>query len=922
VDRLADGTDVSIPVSNYLILRSVSTDHALEGQVVLYRSDLSTFQAFRDESRFRQFLDENRARAGLFVDNHSADQTLADDIVRAAPPARQAAVRDRVQAWESRLAVFQTRPSSPDAWNPQKSFVLRFAASPTALQDWASRLVHYQQALEQQRLDQGVLRWSALGIANVAAEAEFQRRLNNDLQSLNTHAAPAVAEAIRGALRMAGLRGSLEGVDPDRILLGHEGQQMSLTAWASNGWQRGGTHRPTLVADPDTAARMPNVRVASEPWPSAEVLAAMTFTVTPSPEDGAARSAATLTDLLQDEDLRRAICGVLEDFADSNRLADAYSDHLQALLGSSRRDDSAAGARVVTAMGDQIRVRTAWMIEKAHLDGTLNAAQHAALRRAHTQIEAGAGARASSLMGVTLAGKPITGLWAMQAGNATWVFLSDTPRGDLLLDAGAFKSWVEQGDDAERYIRMRTLYRHHPALALAFSKKEAGTGIGVGFSTTRGPEDAARRLIEGRISDVDELTVTQLERFGETLKLIGAGAVAALCSVATAGTSLALCVAGTLALVAEGIFEGADLLDRGDVDGAIQSIGGSVLDGVDVLQISTIPALLFQLGRRTLHNMEDAVGALAQWRAQGRAFAPNGVVNHGFALSREGLSDLPMLTRPLSGGGTLHEQGGRHFLMQEGAMVEVYTDSEGIRRLRDPNAPGTVGAPVEFRDGQWRQRKERSAGRGATTPHNRPPSPDWAVNDLKKAEGLPPERHDELEAMFGRLTLETSVTADVRAVVDSDLMRLRIQQILADPGALGMAGDEAMMLRAWADSAVLGNGRSVETYTVEVGDWTRVARFGLGPIGLHVQVKDARSLPTLDDLVAAADVDALLLRLGLSANTDDATLLQAVRAELVETIKLRPDQSLLTWQRWIATQHRLPTAADNLLKHFPALTKA
>jgi hypothetical protein len=922
VDRLADGTKVSIVVSNYLVLRSASTDPALHGQVVLYRSDLSTFQTFGDESRFRQFLDTHRARPGLFVDNHRVDQTLADDIVRAAPPAQQAAVRDRVQAWESRLAVFQSRPGHPDAWNPRDSVQLHFTAGTGALEQWAERLVRYRQRLEQQRLDQGALRWSPLGIANAAAEADFQQRLNEDLQSLNQHAAPAVTDAIRRALRMAGFRGSLEGVDPDRILLGHAGQQMSLTAWASNGWQRLGLHRPALAFDPDAAPRMPNVRLAADPWPSDEALADMTISVEPSGDDASPRAAAALTDALQHEALRRAICGVLEDFSDSNRLADAYSEHLQVLLGSSRGDDSAAGTRLVKAMGNQIRLRTAWMIEKARTDGTIDAARHAALVRAQAHIDPASGTQRSSLMGVTVAGKPITGLWAIQAGGVTSVFLPDTANGDLLLSAEAFKAWVAQGEDAERYIRMRTLYRHHPALAEAFSKKETEAGIPVGFSTTGGPDDAARRLIEGRISDVDELTLTQLERFGETLKIIGAVTVAAVCTAATGGAAVALCVAGTLALVAEGIREGVDRLERGDINGAIESIGGTVLDAVDVLQISAIPALLFRLGRRTLDSVDDAVRALAQWRAQGRAFGAEGVVNDGFALSREALSDLPMLTRSLPGGGVLHEQGARQYLKQDGAMMEVYTDAEGIRRLRDPDAPDAVGAPVEFRDGQWRQRMERSGARGATTPHNRPPSPDWAVNDLKKAERLPPERHDELEAMFGRLTLETSVTADVLAVVDSDLMALRIQQILSDPTTLGEAGDEPMILRAWADSTALGNGKGVETYTTGAGDWSRVARFGLGPVGLRVPVKDARSLPSLDDLVQASDVDALLQRLGLPANTDDATLLQAVRAELTKTIRAHPDQSLLTWQRWIAMQHRLPTAGDNLLKHFPALTKA
>jgi hypothetical protein len=918
VDRLADGTEVSIVVSNYLVLRSASTDPALHGQVVLYRSDLSTFQTFGDESRFRQFLDTHRAKPGLFVDNHRVDQTLADDIVRAAPPAQQAAVRDRVQAWESRLAVFQSRPGHPDAWNPRDSVQLHFTAGTGALEQWAARLVRYRQRLEQQRLDQGALRWSPLGIANAAAEADVQQRLNEDLQSLNQHAAPAVTDAIRRALRMAGFRGSLEGVDPDRILLGHGGQQMSLTAWASNGWQRLGLHRPALAFDPDAAPRMPNVRLAADPWPSADALASMTVTVEPSGEGVSPRAAAALTDALQDEALRRAICGVLEDFADSNRLADAYSEHLQALLGSSRGEDSAAGTRLVKAMGNQIRLRTAWMIEKARTDGAIDAARHAALVRAQAYIDPASGTQRSSLMGVTVAGKPITGLWAMQAGGVTSVFLPDTANGDLLLSADAFNAWVAQGDDAERYIRMRTLYRHHPALAEAFSRKETEAGIPVGFSTTGGPDDAARRLIEGRISDVDELTLTQLERFGETLKIIGAVTVAAVCTAATGGAAVALCVAGTLALVAEGIREGVDRLERGDINGAIESIGGTVLDAVDVLQMSAIPALLFRLGRRTLDSVEDAVGALGHWRAQGRAFAADGVVNNAFQRSRETLTSQPMRVHHAAGGGVVYQQGDAHFIRQGDHFVGVYDDGDGTLRLRDPSRSDAVGAPVKYKDGAWRRSDTAPSTRAPTTPHNRPGSPDWAKR--LNAENLPATRYDELEALFGELTLNKP-TADVHAVIDSELMNLRISDILADPQTLGLPGDEAMTIRAWADSA-LGSGKGVLTYTIDGHEWNQVARFGKGDVGLHVRVGSSRDLPTVEDLIAAADQDVVLHRLGLPADTDDATLLAAVREELVRTIRNNPKQSLESWQRWLTMRHRLPTAADNLIKHFRALTKA
>jgi hypothetical protein len=913
VDRLADGSEVRIAVPNYLVLRS-DRNH----QVVLYRSDLSTFQAFKDEGGFRQFLDTRRAKAGMFVDHQRVDQTLAHDIVHATAPHQQAAVRERVQAWEPRLTLFQTRPQHPDAWNPQDSFVLDFAASPTGLQDWASRLVHYRQDLEQQRLDQGELRWSPLGIANTAAEATFQHSLDEDLQSLDRHAKPAVTDAMKLALRMAGYAHSLEGFDPDTILLRQGGREMSLTAWATTGWQAGALHRPLLTIDPDVPGHLPDIRPEPDPWPSSEDLGAMSFQLRPA-GSGAVRGAdAPWTGLLRDEDALRALCGVLEDFSGSNRLAAEYKEHLNALLGRSHRDDSRAGTRIVTATGNQIRLRTRWMIEKAYNDGAIDTATHAALVRAHANIDPASG-RPSSLQGVTLAGKPITGLWAMQAGSTTYVYLPDTETGDRLLSAEAFKAWLEENTDGRAaYILARTLYRHHDAVNTAFDRTTTAAGIPLGFTTTRGPDDAARGLIEGRIKDVNEVTRTPLEQVADSLKVIGAIAVAAVCSAATGGTAAALCVAGSLALVAEGIRKGVDLLERGDVDGAIEAMGESVLDATDVLQITAIPALLFRLGRRTLSSVEDAVGALAHWRAQGRGFAGDGVVNSAFQRSRETLSGGPMQVRHAAGGGVVYQQGDAHYIRQGDHFVEVYDDGDGTLRLRDPSRSDAVGAPVNYKDGAWRRSDTAPLTRAPTTPHTRPGSPDWAKQ--LNAENLPATRYDELEALFGALTLKKP-TADVHAVIDSELMNLRISDILADPQTLGLPGDEAMTMRAWADSA-LGGGKGVLTYTIDGDEWNQVARFGKGDVGLHVRVGSSRDLPTLEDLIAAADQEAVLRRLGLPADTDDASLLAAVREELVRTIRNNPRQSLESWQRWLTMRHRLPTAADNLVKHFRALTKA
>ncbi|MBT2768466.1 hypothetical protein J7J08_12540 [Stenotrophomonas sp. ISL-67] len=786
-----------------------------------------------------------------------------------------------------------------------------------ARQQWAYALVAHGQALAQERLDRNLLRWSPLGIANLAAEKAYQQKQDTALQTLRQHAKPTVGVAMAEALRRAGWRGAPESIDPDQIRLRLGGQEMDLTDWATSGWQRHGLHPDAMpinlpVFSPD-AAGMPNTRLDAAPWLDDDTVDAMKLTAYRRDAQDQVSEDAVVSQALQDPALRRAICVELESFADSNRLAEAYLAHLHAL------PDTTDGQAFAAVLGNQIRARTAWMIEVARQDGALDAATHAALTAAHASLDPD-GARASSLHGVSLKGHAIVGLWAIRTPRGRYVFLPDTAQGDRVLDERAFGDWLRQ-PEAEGYVRARAQYRHHPDLAAMFEHTASSRGIPVGFTLTRGPQAAAAALIAARISDVDEKTVSPREQLVETLKVIGAISVGAVCTLASAGAGAALCAAGSLAHVWASIQEGLDLMERGNVNGAILEFGGGLLDAVDIAQVSAVPAMLFRLGRGALRTPTEAAQALVQWKAQGRGFDRSGALTDALAVPRSALDEVPMLTRDARGGGTLYLQNGREYLQHGGAFVETWLDPHGIRRLRDPRDASAAGAPVRYQHGQWRRMDQRPAVRGGTTPLPDLDTPDW-VKAVPEAGVLPPAKLDEIEAVFGFVTLKQRPDTDLLQTVRELTMKARIQQICDAPETLGLPGDEAVILRAWADTRALGNGRSVETYIEDVGDWTRVARFGTGPVGLRVLTEDARTLPTLETLVEAADEQALIERLGLDDGATPEQLMAAVRNALGRTVAAVPAQSLQSWQRWAAMQHRLPAAADNLVKHYPALTRA
>lgn len=920
VDRLANGAPVTVPVPNYLVLRSVG-EPGLHGQVVLYRSDLSSFQAFGDEGAFRQFLDTQRARIGAFAAGGRIDGTLAGDVVQAAAPAQRAAVADLVRRWEERLVRHQSGQQGPQAWNPGESFQLDFVPvdeTVGALQQWADALVDHSQQRAQQQLDRNLLRWSPLGIANVAAEDAYRLQQDRTLQTLRQHAHGSVADAMKHALRRAGFQGALDGFDPDRVRLRVGSHEMALTDWATSGWQRHGLRRPSMPVNlPDLPLHeigLPNLQLEPAPWLEDATMDALQLVAYQGGAQGTPPEAAALTAQLQDPALRRAICVELEAFADGNRLADAYIEHLHALPGSPR------GCAFADALADQLRARSAWMIETARQDSALDAATHATLTAAHAALDPD-GRRPSSLQAVTLRGHVMAGMWALRTATGPQVFLPDTAQGDRLLDDRGFRAWLRQ-PGAEAYIRARTQYRHHPDLAAMFEHTSASRALPVDYAATRGPQSAAAALIAARIDDVDEMTVSQLERFAETFSLVGAVGVGAICSLASAGSAAAVCLAGTLGLVAESFLDALDNWERGLFNDAILSAGAGLFDLLDPAQLSAIPGLMYQLGRRGVSTVSEAAEAVRQWRQQARAFRPDGQVDTGLALEERSLAatGLPMLGQPLATGGTLYRQGDRAFIQQGGRFVEAAADGDDVLRLHLPKAPGQVGPPVEFRNNAWRRQEHPTARRGTTTLS--PVGKRQWVDRLPEAENLPPEKLDELEAVFGVRSRDSSPSADLRHVVQELTIDQRIQRILSDPEALGMPGDEAIILRAWADSPALGNGKGVETYVETIGEWTRGARFGRGPVGLMVEVADTRTLPGIDALVDASDTAALAQRLMLPAGSARDTLVAAARTELARVIQADPAQSRITWKRWISAQRSLPTAADNLAKHFPELTKA
>ncbi|WP_312320056.1 hypothetical protein [Stenotrophomonas sp.] len=913
-DRLPNGRTVSITLPNYLVLRATGGDP----RVLLYRADLSDVQFFSDDTSLRGFLDASRMRTGVVANKSAPNAILSADIVNAADPAQRADVAALVGQWTERYHLHLQRRNDPNGWNPNTSFQLDFTpVGPlNNAQKWAAALVSHSEGLARQAQARNELRWNPLGIAQVKADADYAQQLASVVKSLYVHAHPEVLRSFGGVLARHGIDVTASGLDPDQVKLTWNNVEMSLTAWASHGWQTDGLRPPALSnVQPDIPldpGLPPNVRYEVPEWPSADELDAITITAYQPDAAGKPVKSETLTSALEDHDLRRALCGWLEAYASSNSLAEAYVRYLRGIPGS------AAGAQLDKALGDRIRTGLAWMVAVAGQDGTLNPDSHRGLVHALSHLDPANG-RASSLHVVTLDGVPIDGLWALHDGEEFRIFLSgENGSDDRVLDVAAFKTWLRESTSYTRFPK-HVLFRYHKKLAQAFAKKDTRDGIPVGFRSTGGPAAAGRTLIEGRISDVEEISLTPLEQMAEALRIAGSVSAALVCSLATGGLGAGLCAVASLALVADGIVQAIDQFDRGDRDDAIASVGGSLHDAVDVLQTGAMTSLLFRLGKPALRTLREAAEGLRQFAAQLRAFDASGAVNQAFAVAPARLADAPMIRQALPGGATLYKQGGDDYIKVDDAFVQA-GQQDGVLRLRDPDNPRDPGAPVEYRDGHW-QRMDTPPRAGGTTPV--PAStPDWVAN-IPEAGVLSPAARDMLEATFGVATLGARPGADLRDTVSDLTMKLRIQQIIDDPTTLGEPGDGSVLARAWSDSRRLGKGRAVQTYVYDDNNNQIFGpRIGAGPVGVLVPVDDSSAMPGVEALVDASNPDTLRNSLDLPADAGRAEIVNAARRELAAVIAANPAQSLRTWQNWRAARFDLPAAADNLAKRFRALTKA
>lgn len=890
--RLPAGTPREpFALPNYLVLRSSSEDpdEQRRGQVVLYRQEMGALSTFADEQAFSEFISPRRAGQETIIRS-----SLVRDAIAAAP----SQARDTLR----KLFNDERYPGRPPGWARQDHIELHFP-SPPAMGDRFSQWTHdaarhrIAQAARHARAQHQVQRhrWSPLGM-RAYQSARAVTEAQQDIASWQQHVHPKTVTLVNDIHRFLSADADAPALvsDTDRVMLSYQGTERDLDDWATGGWREHG---------PRQGAR--------RRFPDAKMLQDLHVSVVSPDSEGAWVQDEQRSTLLNNAVYLSNLCYRLRDLDRSDRPLKDYQTYLQ------RLPHTAKGRRLRDAMADALRWRTRALIEaSAEGQTAMGPAEKDALLSAWAQLD-GADAPLSI---VEIDGTPVDGLWALRAADRHYVLLFNGPAGDQLLDENAFKAFL--ADDrvaAEHFLQPRTAFRHHGAVAAALGKTRFAEGVPISYGAGLTPTAASRQWLR-MLGDNAQFLATRTHLSTTDWMKLGAGlAVVAVCVAGTAGVAGALCVAGTAGWVVQGFRDGAEALERGDLQSALTEMLGAGASGFGMLAPVKVARVLFHGGRTAVRTAAEATETLLEVAGQAIAFDSTGLLITGLGAV-SGLKPA-LLRRGLDGAQEVVQDGRSFVWTASGTLVETYIDAHGVRRLVDVRSPGVAGAPIMQREGAWRRRDD-VPGQWATLTTPKPLSLPVAVAADEGFAALPAADRERLTAAFGLRNGRTRSSPDLQRCIDDATMQARIRQMTDMPEDMGLPSDMPALLRAWCDSR-MGQHRGVRLFTPgapgqadKIGDL-----FGYRIEGVSVPVPRGAKLPDLQALVAATGRGTVVMRLGLPPGVDDRALMSAVKRELADVMQRKAADIRVSWRNWQDRNTVLSPTSDNVHQHYPQLTK-
>lgn len=878
------GDKYSLP--GYLVLRSGQDDPdaGRRGQVVLYNTSLDSLRTFETEAAFRQFISERQAAQSTAVENG-----FIEDVIASAPVGK----RDQLR----RMFYEDNYLARPEGWSRQAhiEFDYRSTSSPgSSFADWAEEagksLLSSQRSSEAaSTAAQGWL-WSPLGMQVRKVTGELKKGLES-VQNWQDHARPKVFQLINEQFARGRHGGPHTVAGPltsdHRVSLAYNGTEMDVAAAATVGWKKlgieaSGGERTRFGASGD------KLRV----------------TVT---KGGQVDKAATA--LLNGGIFPVRIAQLLDTQYDRDDLRSEYQRYLADFPATDE------GGTVVDMLASAMLWRMRGLVD---VNNPASAGLDAATRKRLQQGIERMGGPGTPLRVVTLGESQtvIDGLWAVRAGQRSYVFALGLPTGDRLMTEDELTAFLrEDRRTAEEFIASRAAHRSHPELNALFGHTQTSAGLSVGFAEAPPLRDVARNWFT-ILADNASYLKGQPKSAEEWLEAAARVGHFAACLASATGIGAAVCAAGSAGFAMKGILDGVEALEQGQLGLALREMLGAGAEAASVLSLGRISKMLFHTSRKSVETTAEVAEAVLEFAGQAATFDVAGMLLSGGSALLPGASPL---LRTGDGAPEFARETRRWVQAHDGGLVETITDEHGIRRVVDELRPERNNAAIEYRNGAWRRREEVPHQWWAATT----PAPLAGASQAEKAlVGLSGPVQDKLRAMFGLRGPAGTVNSYFQTCVVNERIRDRLQQMTDAPSEMGLPDDMVPLLAAWSRSA-LGEGKGIRLYVAATDDvpFEQGVLFGSRTVGVYIPVSEAGAMPSLQGLVDAVGQAEVARRLGLPPDVPRERLLISVKETLAEYIRGNRDGIVDSWNRWLQRTEVLTPLSDTVHQKFPALSK-
>lgn len=434
--------------------------------------------------------------------------------------------------------------------------------------------------------------------ADYRAVAEKSRVFNEEhVPDLREFARRNERDKLTAFFRREKLISDNETLDPDTISIDFNGRNMTWTDWVLEGYRN---HGDNVFAESNNFMR--DARLAS--------------------------SNPRIAARLNDPDVKQGVMANLR----STYSGDDYIKAVSALLDSEDpRRKSFQDLRVATQI---LEMRLAIAVERGN--GNIDAADYRWLKDAIDGLPGSIDRDDVEIAELQLSSRRIPGMWVVSrkrlAGpgetrsvRESFVFVPDGPYRQTVYKEGPYFQSLLKTYEFKQYLLDKALTRDRQVIEDAI-RKPYSADFRISLKPVSDIRAGSDQWLRDLLSNAEEATVSRTEVIRDQVVKGARFVNMGLCTAATGGAGVALCAAGTAALMGFDSYNAIDNLQRGRKNEALLDVAFLWADALDIgrgVRLLDPKRLLKLVGKSHFSSIDEAREAIDAATRQGNAFRPD-----------------------------------------------------------------------------------------------------------------------------------------------------------------------------------------------------------------------------------------------------------------------------------------------------------